>query len=577
METNEIIQPNQEVEINPEREEPSQPNTPQEKSVTHSSFLKKWTTLVVLSLALAIIIIDTTLLNVSLGTIIRDFNTTIQNIQWVITAYSLTLAALTITGGRIGDLFGRKRMFMLGAGIFAVGSFMASISQSVGGLLIGESIIEGIGAALMMPATASLLVANYSGKDRAIAFGVWGGIAGAASAIGPILGGYLTSNFSWRWGFRINIFVVAILLIGSLIIKESRDTREKPSIDYVGILLSAAGLLSIVFGFIESSTYGWWLAKKPVELLGHSFTVFGGSFVPFAVIIGTMLLNIFYIWEKRVEAQGKTPLVSMDIFRNRTFSAGIITTAVFSLGQVGLIFALPIFLQGVLKLDAFHTGLALLPLSVSILVMAPLAGILSNKIPPKFIVLTGIILNCIAILVLRASIAVDATTTALIPGLALYGMGMGMVMSQVSNLTYSAVPVYQAGEASGINNTLRQVGSSLGSAIIGAILLSLLSTNLISGISESKRIPSQYKSIIADHMNNQSSSIEFGGKAQFENALPQSLVQEITTISNEATVTAIRRSILYTIFFAILGFIAALFLPNRAKNSNEVQTPSSGH
>lgn len=258
-----IISEEKPIEIEPERERSTdQSSSPINKGNLPSNFFVKWASLFVLGMALAIIIIDTTLLNVSLSTIIREFDTNIQSIQWVITAYSLTLAALTITGGRIGDLFGRKRMFMAGAVIFAIGSLVASFSNSVGTLLIGESIIEGVGAALMMPATASLLVANYQGRDRGIAFGVWGGIAGAASAVGPLLGGYLTNNYSWRWGFRINIVVVALLLLGSFLIRESRDTKDKPKLDFLGVLLSSTGLLAIVFGIIESSTYGWFVAQK---------------------------------------------------------------------------------------------------------------------------------------------------------------------------------------------------------------------------------------------------------------------------------------------------------------------------
>src|SRR5438046_8824087 len=206
--------------------------------------MKKWLPLSVLCLAIAIIIIDSTLLNVSLSTLVRELHTNLQSLQWVISAYALMLAALTVTGGRMGDLFGRKRMFQLGAIIFAAGSFVASISRNVPVLLIGESIIEGVGAALMMPATASLLVAKYRGHDRALAFGIWGAVAAAASAVGPILGGFLTTHFSWRWGFRINLFVVALLLIGSMII-DDRQEREGKGIDWIGVLLSAAGLFFV--------------------------------------------------------------------------------------------------------------------------------------------------------------------------------------------------------------------------------------------------------------------------------------------------------------------------------------------
>jgi EmrB/QacA subfamily drug resistance transporter len=531
----------------------------------------------VLGLALAIIIIDTTLLNVSLSTIIREFKTTIQSIQWVITAYSLTLAALTITGGRIGDLFGRKRMFMTGAVIFAIGSLVASISHSVPVLLLGESIIEGIGAALMMPATASLLVANYQGRDRGIAFGVWGGIAGAASAIGPLLGGYLTNNYSWRWGFRINVVVVALLLLGSFLIRESRDTREKPKLDIPGVFLSAIGLLAIVFGFIESSTYGWFEAAQDITLFGHSFTIFGGSFVPFVIIIGVMFLNIFFLWEQRVEARGDTPLVSMKLLKNRTFTAGSLTTAIVTLGMVGIVFTLPVFLQAVLKLDALHTGLALLPLSLTMLVVAPISGILTNKFPAKYIILTGLIFDLIGMFVLRQSLSVSATTTTLIPGLILYGAGMGMVMAQISNLTLSAVAVQEAGEASGVSNTFRQVGSSLGSAVIGAVLLTSLTANITSGIQKSAVIPEQMKSQFVEIVSKQSSNVEFGGGAQLSTSVSSPIIKEIVTISNQSTVDSAKNAMVYAGFFILLAFIVAgVLLPNQAQKRT-MGGPSAGH
>lgn len=544
----------------------------------HTSFFKKWGSLFVLSLALAIIIIDTTLLNVSLGTIIKELNTDIQSLQWVITAYSLTLAALTITGGRLGDLFGRKRMFMLGAIIFAIGSFMASISNSVGMLLIGESLVEGVGAALMMPATASLLVANFQGKERGIAFGVWGGIAGAASAIGPILGGYLTKYYSWRWGFRINVFVVLLLLAGSFLIRESRDTAEKPRLDFVGVILSALGLLGIVYGFIQSSAYGWFWAKESPIIAGYIIALWGISLVPFSIGMGIIFLILFFLWEKRVEDQGNTPLVSLGLFKNRTFTAGVVTTAIVSLGQVGLIFTLPVFLQAVLKLDALNTGLALLPLSIALLIMAPLSGILSNKIPPKIIILTGLFLGVVASVILRSTISVDTTTASLIPGLLLYGAGMGMVMAQISNMTLSAVSVQQAGEASGVNNTMRQIGSTLGSAVLGAVLLASLTSNLTTGITSSTVIPAQAKPFIVSAVGRNTSSVEFGGGTADTGNLPKPVTDEIALVGKQATVDAVRETFIYSAGFALLGFFAAFSLPNK-KPAPRAGTgaPTAGH
>lgn len=545
--------------------------TPQTAPAT--SPVRKWGMLVVLSLALAIIILDTTILNVALSAIIRDLNTDIQSLQWVITAYSLTLASLTITGGRMGDIFGKKNMFILGAVLFAIGSFIASISTNIPMLIIGESIIEGIGAALMMPATSSLLVANFVGRERAIAFGVWGGIAGAAAALGPILGGFLTTNYDWRWGFRVNLFVVVLLLIGSVLIPKSERSKERPKLDLIGVGLSAFGLLAFVFGIIETSRYGWWHAKEIFTISDHAISMpWELSIVPFCLAIGVILLACFVKWELMREAAGRTPLVSMRLFRNRRFTAGILTTCIMSLGQTGLIFALPVFLQSVRGLDAFQTGVALLPMSLALIVVSPLAAILGKKISAKLLISSGLLINVAAYIVLRQTLNIDTTSADLIPGLALFGIGMGLVMSQINNLTLSAVSVKEAGEASGLNNTLRQIGSTFGSAVIGTILVATLSTGLADGVNASTVIPSAMKSTLAEAIQKQTSNVEFGGGAHLTGNVPETIKTEIITISHAATVQANRATLFYGALFALLGFFTSLLLP-RAKK--EEQTPTT--
>ncbi|HJT17743.1 MAG TPA: MFS transporter [Thermoanaerobaculia bacterium] len=525
----------------------------------HESKFRKWSTLGVLSLALAIIIIDSTLLNVSLETLVRELHTNLQSLQWVISAYALMLAALTVTGGRMGDLFGRKRMFKLGAVVFVVGAVVASISNSVAVLLIGESIIEGIGAALMMPATASLLVAKYRGHDRAMAFGIWGGVAAAASAIGPILGGFFTAHYSWRWGFRINVVVCAILLVGSRFV-EDRQPRENKSIDWTGVLLSAAGLFFVVFGIIESETYGWIVARKPfpVVQLGRV------SVTPIAIVIGALILVGFAFWEKRVEARGGLPIVSMHLFRNGQFVSGASVVGVLMLAQNGVIFALPVFLQGVEQLDAFRTGLTLLPMSLMLLIVSPTAAKLTKRIDHKRLVQTGLIINTIAIVVMRYTIAPDMNLTWLIPGLALYGIGMGLVLSQINNLTLSAVSVREAGEASGVLNTFRQVGISLGSAIIGAVLISTILVQLDSGIARSAAIPPQSKHSIVGMLAQQSSGVAFGDTGMF-NSMPPQTRNEMMTLRRAATTAAIQRAFWFGAGFALLGLGVASFLPRRPR------------
>jgi len=521
------------------------------------SMIVKWAPLPVLSLALAIIIIDTTLLNVSLSTLIRELHTNLQSLQWVISAYSLTLAALTVTGGRMGDLFGKRRMFRFGAFLFAVGSFMASISNSVPQLLIGESLIEGIGAALMMPATASLLVSRYRGHDRAIAFGVWGGAAAVASAIGPLLGGFLTTHYSWRWGFRINVFVVAILLAGSVIIDEPHEKQAK-KVDWTGVLLSALGLFLIVFGIIESTTYGWLTARRPIPFIDLG----GYSFVPLCIAFGLAILVLFAWWEKTCEQRGGTPIVSMKLFANQHFLAGATITGLLMLSQNGVIFSIPVFLQSVNELDAFHTGLALLPMSILLLIVSPGTGFLTKHFAHKRIIQTGLAISVVALLVLRWSLHAGMSIYALAPGLALYGLGMGMVLSQVNNLTLSSVPVRDAGEASGVMNTFRQVGAALGAAVIGAILLSTIVTNMQSAIDTSPTIPAANKPQLDASLRMQAPALAFGGAEVFAE-VPQEMREELTKMRRMATTSGDRTALLCGAGFALLGLLMSVRLPMR--------------
>lgn len=508
----------------------------------------KWGTLMVLSLALAIIIIDSTLLNVSLSTLVRELHTNLQSLQWVISAYALMLAALTVTGGRMGDLFGRKRMFQLGAIIFAAGSFVASISRNVPVLLIGESIIEGIGAALMMPATASLLVAKYRGHDRALAFGIWGAVAAAASAIGPILGGFLTTHFTWRWGFRINLVVAAILLIGSRIVDDPHD-RENKRIDWIGVLLSAAGLFCVVFGIIRSENFG----SRAIALI--------------AIAIGAVILAGFAFWERSLESRGGLPIVSMQLFKNRHFVSGASVVGVLMLAQNGVIFSLPVFLQSVKQLDAFHTGLTLLPMSLTLLIVSPLAARLTKRIPHKRLVQTGLIINAIAIVILRFSIGTDVRLTWLIPGLALYGVGLGLVLSQINNLTLSSVNVREAGEASGVLNTFRQIGISLGSAIIGAILISTILVRLDAAVAESATIPPQSKQTVTRLLRDQATGVAFGESNVFD-SLPPEPRSEMIAMRRGATTIGIQRALWFGAAFALLGLAVSVSLPLRANQES---------
>ena len=531
------------------------------KSLKQERTFAKWIPLIVLSSAMMIVIIDTTVLNVSISSMIKDLKTNVQSIQWVISAYSLTLAALTVTGGRLGDLFGRKKMFIVGAILFALGSLLTATAPTISWVIVGNSIIEGIGAALMMPATSSLLISEYRGSDRALAFAVWGGVSASAAAIGPIVGGWLTTSYSWRWAFVINLFVVAGLLYGTRFLNESKESKSKIDIDLVGILLSSLGLTSVVYGLIESSTYGWGKALKPFAIFGFNFKPLGLSVTPVAIVLGISLLIVFAFYELKMEKRGKNPLVSPELFLNKQFTAGSLTTMLQTLSMTGIIFSLPIFYQSVLGLDALHTGFGLLPMSLAVMVGAPLSLKLIGKFTPKIIIMTGLALSLIGATLLRSAFSVDATIWSFAPGLALFGMGMGFGFSQLSNLTLSAVSVKQSGEASGVNNTIRQIGSSFGSAVMGAVLLTTLTSSVVTHINDNKFIPPQSKATVTEQIKNAGSNIEFSLPGQDQN-MPAPTASAVKDSIHRATVDGNKAAMGLAIAFSAVTLIFSTLLPN---------------
>jgi EmrB/QacA subfamily drug resistance transporter len=535
--------------------------------------LKKWLPLGVLALALFIVVLDTTIINVSIKAIIDDLHSNLKSIQWVITGYSLMLAAFTITGGRLGDIFGRKRMFMVGAVVFAIGSVLASLAHSSTWLFVSVAFIEGAGAALMLPATASLLVSTYRGKDRALAFGVYGAIAGAAATIGPILGGWLTTNYSWRWNYLINPGVVLVLLAGSFVVKEAHE-RNPHRPDFLSIIYSALGLGGVVYGIIESSTYGWIKAKQPYEIFGNTYGLNGTSISILAIAVGILFISLFLLRQIKLERRSKTPLVSMSLLTNGQFMSGTTVLAVAVLGQFGLVFTFPVFLQGLLGKDAFHSGIATLPLSLAILVASPLAGILAGKfnIAQKYLIQTGLIISTIGGLLMWGEASATATAVSFIPGLACFGLGFGLLISQLANLTLSAASVEMAGEASGVNNTFRQIGTSLGQALIGALLISSLASQLTHDISTSTVLPQQFKPQITASISANAQSLGATSDQPKANLSP-AVTQEIQRIRNDAIVKSVKTGFLGTTVALICAFALSFFLPKRAAQHEYESAP----
>ena len=434
---------------------------------------KRWFAASVAIVSVAIPVLDNTVLNLAVPTILREFDTQLSSLQWVITGYSLTFATLLIIGGRLGDIYGHRRMFVLGATIFAAGSFLASISHSVPTLFLGEALIEGIGASMMIPATLSILSTTFQGAERAKAFAAWGAVAGAAVAFGPIVGGFLTTNYSWRWAFRINVIVAPILVIGALLSMHP-DVRgdKRPHLDVRGAALIAVGSFSLIFGLSEGAIYGWWEPIKDLVIAGRVVwpTTRPISIIPLAFLLSFIVFTVFVVIERRMERANRDPLFEFGQLQHLGFRYGLLTTMVLAIGQFGLLFILPVLLQDGEHLSALRTGEWMLPQGILIAIAAPIAGRLTQRFSITSIVRSGLALQALGLLGVAVVIAPDVSFLELLPGMVVFGLGVGFASSQLTNVILSDVQPEKTGVASGTNTTVRQVGLALGIATFASFI-----------------------------------------------------------------------------------------------------------
>lgn len=432
---------------------------------------RRWYALLILSLSLTLVIMDATIVNVAIPSIVQEFEgATFRDAEWVNTIYSLVYAATLILWGKIGDQYGRRLLFLVGVVLFGIGSALVGASSSIT-MLIGMRVVQGVGAAILSPSTLSIVTTTFKGKERGIAFGIWGATAGVAAALGPLLGGWMIDHASWRWAFYINIPIVVAAFVGSLwAIRESRDTTTRHYFDFTGTLLGGLGLAAVVFGIIEGQEYGWWRPDAPFKVLGWEWPSSDISIVPVSIALGVILLAVFTWYERRLERRGTEPLFEFGLFRFGSYRYGMITGLIVNLGEIGLLFAATLYLQGTKGLTAFDTGIALLPLAVLAFIGAPLAGAFSARIGPKWIVTTGMVIEVVALLILFSVVDGDASTTTIAAILGLYGLGLGLAIAQLTSLVLFDIPSAKAGIASGGNSTIRQVGAALGIALIGTVL-----------------------------------------------------------------------------------------------------------
>lgn len=509
-----------------------------------------------------VLIIDTTIMNVSISTLIKDFNTNVATVQAAITLYSLVMASLMITGGKLGDIIGRKRAFRTGLIIYGSGSFLTAISPTMAVLFIGWSILEGLGATLVMPAIQTLVTSNYSGKDRALAYGILGGIVASAIALGPIIGGWLTTEYTWRFAFGGEVVIVVIvLLLSRYILDAPLETEEKPRMDIVGSIISALGMGLIVFGILLAGTYGWWEARHPFSIGGIEISPFGLSPTPVFIAAGGIILLCFALWELHVITLGKMPLVRLDVLRDRRVTSGIFVQMVQTVLIGGFLFSMALFLQIALGLNAMQTGFLYLPLSIPLLIASLTASRLSSRIAPKRIIQVGLLVLIAGLLLATATINVEVRGLALLIGFALIGIGAGVIASQIMNLVLSQVVPERTSEAAALMSTSQNLGMAIGTALMGSIVIVGLVGGATNFIEDSTGIPENLKPSVISAVEENARFLSNEELTAILKDAPPDLSQKVLRVNEIARIHGIKASLWGLVIFAILGIIASIFLP----------------
>ena len=511
--------------------------------------------MIFIGLGVALIIMDASIVNVILPSIIRGLKINSIDAEWINATYSLTFAAFLIVMGRLGDRFGRRKIFMLGAGVFAVSSIAAASAPS-GGLLIAARAAQGVGAAMMSPTSLSIVTGLYRGKARAIAFALYGSIIGGMAAIGPLMGAWLTEHFSWNWSFWINVPISLIIIVGSLkYVDEVKADDDSESPDLLGAFLSSLGIAALLFALIEGRSYGWWLSTSDKTFIGRVWHQGGLSPVAISLIISAVALVMLYVVETRRTAAGKSALIDFHLFRIRSFGLGSFAGLIVSLGEFGILFSLPLFLQSVLGWSALGSGGLLAMLAVGAFVAAPTAAMLANKRNPRFVARLGMGLEIIGILGLAAVLSPDASGWSMVLWLFIYGMGVGYATAQLTGLILSEIPPNKTGQASGTQSTARQIGASMGTAILGTVLFVTLHKYTEWRLTNEVPYLTAEKAREVADLVERSAGTAIPGLASMPNGL------EIQAVAQQAFSAAISLSALVAAGFVFLGFLATFALP----------------
>jgi MFS family permease len=506
--------------------------------------------LITLAAGQFVMALDTTVMNTAIATVAKDVGTTVTGIQTAITLYTLVMASLMITGGKVGQMIGRKRAFGIGCVIYACGSLTTALSQNLTVLMIGWSGLEGLGAVLIMPAIVALVASNFGKPDRPRAYGLVAAAGAIAAALGPLVGGVFTTYASWRWVFAGEVLIVLVILI---LTRRMKDTPAEAGarLDLVGTALSAVGLGTIVLGVLKAGTWGL------VQPRPEAPEWFGLSPVIWLIFAGAVVLVLFVWWENRRVKRGESALIDPAMLRNLQLRSGVMSFLFMFLIQAGIFFTVPLFLSVALGISAVATGVRLLPLSLSLLLFAVGVPKLRPNASPRRVVRLGFIM-LFAGLVLLVGLLDDGVGPEIVTWpLLLAGSGLGMMASQLGAVTVSSVPDEKSGEVGGLQNTGTQLGASIGTALAGAVLISAMTASFFTGIENNPNVPA---SVVSQAQTQLAGGVPFLSMADTKAALqkanvPPATADEIVKQNEKSQIDGLRAA------EAILALLALVALP----------------
>jgi EmrB/QacA subfamily drug resistance transporter len=527
----------------------------------------RWIGLVFISLAISLVIIDGTIVNTIFPALINDLGLSSTEVQWVQESYVLVFASLLLVWGSVADRVGRKRLLMIGIVIFIASSVWAGLTDSASALILAR-VIQGIGGAMVLPTTLSLVNATFQGKERGIAFAVWGATIGGMVAVGPVLGGWLATDFSWRWAFMINLPLGVLILVGLLIfVQESKSPQRSGGIDLVGAAISVVMFSTLVFGLIEGRVYGWWEVKQNSQFQIGSFTwqETGLSPVPVALAIFLVTAVIFVFWERHREKQQKNVLLDLALFKIGSFRNGSIAALIISMGEFGILFAIPLWLQNVLGLSPVSAGLVLLWLAGGAFAASGVGGALSGKLPAARAVQLGVLLELIGV----AGIAIFASAGTgwgvLAPFLFVYGLGIGLATAQLTGVIMVDVPMQNMGQASGSQSTVRQVGSALGIAVLGTLLFTGTQASLENRLADIDISQSQSTAVVEKVVDSAGSAIPSLEEGLLAQQVSAELAAQVTKAAGDAFTDGAKWAAWAAAGFLFLGFASTFNLGSRSE------------